>query len=227
MFCLCGLHGKTRSPEQASNVRNMYEIIFFIFLPFSCLKNQNLMCSRSHEVYSWLRYLQSLPSLRQKLSPGSQCGVSVFVHRLVFFAVHDHVIIIRTAPDDGCSSFLSLISTFAGDLRTALPVPPVRVTSIRKFRLQFQIFQLFSLRFLVVGSFSHLWKHLLFLQSPCRRSLLFLSVSSVCFFHITCLYRIFDADFMVIPFTFFSQKCHIKFLINGRYRDIKPVTSSV
>ena len=44
-----------------------------------------------------------------------------------------------------------------------------------------------------------------------------------CFFHITCLYRIFDTDFMVIPFTFFSQKCHIKFLTNGRYRDIKPV----
>ena len=34
-----------------------------------------------------------------------KCGISVFVHRLIFFAIHDHVIVIRAAPDDGCCSF--------------------------------------------------------------------------------------------------------------------------
>ncbi len=36
-------------------------------------------------------------------------------------------------------------------------------------------------------------------------------------------YRILYADFMVVPFAFFSDGCHVKFLINGRYRDIKSI----
>ncbi len=36
-------------------------------------------------------------------------------------------------------------------------------------------------------------------------------------------YRILYADFMVVPFAFFSMDRHVKFLTNGRYRDIKAV----
>ena len=152
-----------------------------------------------------------------------KCGISVFVHRLIFFAIHDHVIVIRAAPDDGCCSFFVFDLYFGRRFyRCSSGSACEGYIELISSVFQFQIFQLFSLRFLVIGSFLIFGSICFFCVLLVGGVFFFVCIIS-CFFHITCLYRIFDADFMVIPFTFFSQKCHIKFLTNGRYRDIKPV----
>lgn len=106
-----------------------------------------------------------------------KCGVSVFVHRLVFFAVHDHVIIIRTAPDDGCSSFFVLDLYFCrGFYRCSSGSACEGYIKFVSSVFQFQIFQLFSLRFLVVGSF-------LIFGSICFSAVSLSEESSFCLYH--------------------------------------------
>lgn len=108
-----------------------------------------------------------------------KCGVSVFVHRLVFFAVHDHVIIIRTAPDDGCSSFFVLDLYFCrGFYRCSSGSACEGYIKFVSSVFQFQIFQLFSLIFLVIGSFL-IFGSICFFCSLLVGGVFFLSVSSV------------------------------------------------
>ena len=126
-------------------------------------------------------------------------GIAVLVYRLVFLVIHYHIVIVRAAPYDGSCSLVALDGNgcrriHGGSAGTACESYLCSIVSVLNTKICYFL-----------------------------TCILFFGIFGIAAFCRVILYRIFDADLVVIPFSFFSKNGNVKLLINGRYRDIEAV----